>query len=130
MGQQDNSLTLQESDFDHRVKFTCPRCNGRWKAVEDARACHGMEPCTRQPDCEAISHWGDCKSMPSTDPIARAKRDLAVKVLAAIDSVSHTKEHGEHRDPWALKLAVELKVRELFTAEGINIEQASGGERG
>jgi hypothetical protein len=53
--------------------------------------------------------------------VTTAKRDLAEKVLAAIGKVSPTKEHGEMRDPWAVKTSIELAVRSVLTDAGIKL---------
>lgn len=53
--------------------------------------------------------------------VAAAKCDLAEKVLAAIARVSPTKEYGTMRDPFAVKMSIELAARSLFTAEGIEL---------
>jgi hypothetical protein len=52
---------MSDEELNRRLKFTCPSCGGNWRA-EDAKNCHGVEPCTRAVDCAAISHWGYCKS--------------------------------------------------------------------
>lgn len=51
------------AQFKSRLKYTCPRCGGRWRALQDAEACHGIKICTKQRDCKAKSHYGSCKSM-------------------------------------------------------------------
>lgn len=103
---------------DAHLKFICPRCSGRWKAKEDAKNCHGMEPCTKEPDCVAISHFGDCESMPSTENSVAAKRELTQKVLAAIDNLSIDNEYspefknGFHRAVLAARAAAKQVLGE------------------
>jgi hypothetical protein len=62
--------------LDHLLKFTCTACGGRWKAYEDAKNCHGIEPCTRESDCASISHFSDCLSMPGTNSEAELRAEI------------------------------------------------------
>jgi len=108
-----------EASLNDRLKYTCPRCQGRWKALEDARACHGMEPCTKEADCAASSHFGDCKSMPATDDaIAASQKVLMKELLTAIDSLSIDDEYspefrnGFHRGVLASHAAVKKFLSE------------------
>lgn len=109
-------MSTQQSDV--HLKFICPRCSGRWKAREDAKNCHGMEPCTKGADCAAISHFGDCKSMPSADHAASAAREFASKLLKDIDNLSTDDGHslefktGFHRGVLAARAAVKKALGE------------------
>lgn len=95
------------------LKFTCPQCGGQWKIKEDAKLCHGMEPCTKGADCMAISHFGDCKSMPSI-----ARQALVQRLLSSIDNLSIDEEYspefknGFHRGVLAAHAAVKKALRD------------------
>jgi hypothetical protein len=112
---------MNNQQFDARLKFTCPSCGGRWKVKVDAMLCHGVEPCTKEADCAAASHFGDCKSMPSSEAHRTTRRELNTKLLKDIDNLSidngYSPEflNGFHRGVLAARTAVKKALRESDT---------------
>jgi len=105
-------------EVETRLKFICPRCGGRWKKKEDARACHGIEPCTKEADCAALSHFGDCKSMTATHYATTDRQALTKELLSTIDilsiddSYSPEFKNGFHHGILAAHAAVKKVLRE------------------
>jgi len=67
-----------------------------------------------------------CYDRNETDPIIAAKRDLAQKVLAAIDEPTTVRHNSRgdvsHRKGWAVKSEIRQAVMRLFIAEGVDVE--------
>lgn len=140
-----NQLTdEQEYSENPNLKYTCPQCGGKWKAREDAELCHGLKVCTRESDCQATSHYGNCKSMPSTpvyhqedvDRAATAMRDKCVadldqqrnRMLHLYQQIFTMKSTGDPQHPLQACIDYDAKVAFEEALESLTLDQVKPGE--
>jgi hypothetical protein len=55
--------------------------------------------CTRDKDCKAITHWGDCKSMPSTPTLEQLLREVDALFTKPQISINFTYNYSLGRFP-------------------------------
>jgi hypothetical protein len=121
---------MNETQLDAGLRFTCTQCGGRWKVKQDAKLCHGTEPCTKETNCAAISHFGNCKSIPSAER-ATIKRELTSTLLKAIDSLSIDSQYSPEFKNGFHRGVLDARVMVKKTLSGEREVKGEGeGEKG